>query len=252
MSGQKLLGLGAAIVFLASLFSSTAHAELIYRIDPCSFQGGCQVTETQHGTGSSPGPTNADFVSFYSSIFPESITGPDPQFDWFITGISADGTVIGEVLGGNDVVSAFDTQFVFEGGSITCCTIDEPYRFFDINNNDLIVGGSPDEGSSGLLSPAFLAQGGCGGEACEIPFNLTPTAAAYFSSSYPFGLPSDFAFVAIDNRNRILTSTGIQLDPLPEPLTLSIFGAGLIGASVIRSRRVEKKTPTRTSECSAS
>lgn len=239
MSRQKLLGLSAAVLFMASLSSRTAYAAPVYRIDPCSFQGGCQVTETQHGTGSSPGPTNADFVSFYSSTFPDSIIGPDPQFDGFITGISADGTVIGEVLGGNDVISAFDTQFVFEGGSITCCIIDEPYRFFDINNNDLIVGGSPDEGSSGLLSPAFLAQGGCEFSACEIPFNLTPSAAAYFAALYPFGRPSNFAFVAIDNRNRILTSTGIQLDPLPEPLTLSIFGAGLIGAFVMRRRKAK-------------
>src|SRR5690348_2727134 len=148
MSNSLENGVAVAVVALVVLLSpGSARAELTFNARLCTAADPCNVGFGPHGTGSPPSLTNQDFIDFFNSTgdfnFP-----PDSTFAFGITAVSADGTAIGEVCCGP--ISAFDTQFIFESGGLTCCVLDTPYVLNDINNHDLIVGG---EGGLGFDGP---------------------------------------------------------------------------------------------------
>jgi hypothetical protein len=72
------------------------------------------------------------FESFYSDLI-----YMQPDFGWSVLDSSAGGVVIGRV---SDFQNKIVTQFVFRGGVLYCCTLDEPFELTDINDDNIIIG----------------------------------------------------------------------------------------------------------------
>jgi hypothetical protein len=88
------------------------------------------------------GLTNELFVSFFEErLGPEYCCGGELPFRWNFRGSNSLGYVIGDVDG-----YMIHTQFVYGHGQLFCCTIDEPYRLYAINDKNMIVGFFPGEG----------------------------------------------------------------------------------------------------------
>lgn len=199
-----------------AVFNSIASADPAINFNMTACGSGiapCDVVATRRA------PTAAELAGLNQSAFltymAPLLNGQTGAFNWSITDSSSSGFVIGSVSGPNSII----TQFVFHQGQVVCCSIDEPFRLSDINDNNYIVGFNPG-GPPGLLLYAPSLQ----------PGSMTPIN--YSVSLDPRVTASAFAsvstFTAIDNNNRILGSIrfggpDFVITPTPEPTSMALF-----------------------------
>ncbi len=149
-------------------------------------------------------PTPGDLLGLTSDLLrdyflSEGLNVGAGVFTWTARGANDQGFVFGSVSGSNMI----HTQFVYRHDTILCCTTDEPFFLYGINDNDLIVGMDPYNGAmSGFLASARMLDA----DRNPIPLNIIPDPRV--------GAALDFySFVAIDNQNDILAQprfTGTQ------------------------------------------
>jgi len=112
---------------------------------------------------------------------------------------------------------------VYQNGQILCCTTDEPFTLYDINDNGFIVGLDPYSGWS------YLAQ--VGGVAPNTYANI------HLTFTDPTFDPFYGRFTRVDDQNRILAELGRQeymLAPIPEPGSIILFVTLLVGCVVAK------------------
>lgn len=222
--------LSAFVLSIVAVASASRASEIVYNAYICTLGVDCNVGT--HGTApSSPGPTNADFRQFFNAHL-GGYDYSDASFAWS-TKTNALGEWFGAVSGPNEV----HTQYLWQGGDMICCTIDEPYTIADGNDFGLFVGydvyncsasGSPIPG-------AFLGE--ADGNTClgAVPFALSEEAQAVLDPYLAYDpISHPLRFVAIDNENRILATSGstwFALTPVPEPASwlAAVAGLALLG-----------------------
>lgn len=223
-----------AIATLVLSFAS-ASAGLVYNVKACT--PGVDCTIGSHGTSSGSGPSNADFRTFFSTQLGVDLSSD--TFTWS-TASNANGYMFGHV---DDTTFNIHTAYLWNGSSLQCCTLDEPYAITDGNDHNLFIGIDPAGVSNAgqPLSPAFLA--GPGGPMGLAPVDYTLTAAALALIGDAWG---SVQFQNIDNANVILASwdgpTGWLLFtpettvPAPEPAA-----ALLLVPALLMMRRVRRR-----------
>lgn len=164
------------------------------------------------------GLDQALFFSFMQPILNGWTTG---SFNWTVRDSNSNGYVIGRVEGPNNI----HTQFVFRAGQLYCCYTDAPFSLWDINDNNVIAGFS---------NGAFGANGPYVDGAFGFPLQLSAADRTILSN--PFLVAE-----AIDNQNRILIGNGAGvgryiLEPVPEPASILLLGAVLIGVRRLMAR----------------
>ncbi len=177
---------------------------------------------------SGPGPTNQDFINFFSLNLNTNLTG-----DTFIWGGSSNarGDWFGTV---SDTMDGIHTSYVWNGGQVLCCLLDEPYTIVDGNDRGLFIGEDIYGVSSGgqPLYPTFLATLPGLFALTPVAYDLTPHAKSITVSGAEF--------VSIDDNNRILAIGGptgwLEFDPVPEPATALTLIPLLAGFFLYRRR----------------
>ncbi len=135
--------IGLAKLIAAALLATMAFGDILpiapeYEQIFCGEPG--QVPCTVEKTIRTPtaeelfGLDNAGFRNWFAGLGPIFAMG---DYHWSITDSNVNGYVIGHVMGGYGTI---DTQFVFRGGEILCCYLDFPFRLYDINDNNFLVG----------------------------------------------------------------------------------------------------------------
>jgi hypothetical protein len=171
-----------------------------------------------------PGLNNALFQSFFGSLgFPGGSTG---TYTWSVTDVNSSGIAIGQV---RDLNILIVTAFVFDQGTLICCTDD---RLFlnDINDNGFLVGHIPTGGAGG----EFLAY--CCG---QLNNGQSPLGLSFVPNTY--NIFSFNAFLGIDDSERILATSSnsrqeYELDPAPEPKSLLLMTT-VVGSIVFLVQR---------------
>ena len=148
------------------------------------------------------GLTDTAFADFYRPFFGD-LTGP---WNWSITDSNIHGFIVGFVDGPHTITA----PFIFRGGKVLCCTIDDPARIFDVNDNDIFVGSSVP--GHGIIGSGFFSGFMVGNS------SLMP--------EFPGVGPPDPSvdFFAVDNAGDLWGSTHggdingyFMLAPVPEP-----------------------------------
>ena len=198
-----------------------------YFVTPCNgaSQPACMVNSILNPLPE-PGITNALFQSWFSSL-PGGSTG---AYSWFVTDVNSSGVAIGQVA---DTGLLIDTAFIFDSGSLICCTLDDLF-LNDINDNGFVVGTSPSH------FPLNALLGYCCGGLNDGQNAISLTFMPPFYNGFPF---TDF--LGIDSSNRILAigQTGTQLyelDPTPEPRTVVLFATALGLTAFLTRRRLRR------------
>ena len=197
-----------------------------YIVTPCN-GAGQPTCNVQFALNPQPvsGLTNALFQSFFGSFgFTGASTG---TYTWSVTDVNSSGVAIGQV---RDVNILIDTGFVFDQGSLICCTADQ-LRFRDINDNGFVVGNF----STGTGFDAFVAYccGGLNDGQNRIGVTFVPPI---YNHAFSFG-----TFLGIDDSERILAtsfafSQKYELDPTPEPRSLLLLTT-VLGSTVFVIQR---------------
>jgi hypothetical protein len=186
-----------AIFAMATLVLSLASASagLVYNAKACT--PGVDCTIGSHGTSSGSGPSAADFRTFFSTQF-----GVDLSSDTFTweTKTNANGYFFGRV---DDTTYNIHTAYLWNGSSLQCCLLDEPYAITDGNDHNMFIGIDPaDVSNDGQpISPAFLAGPGGPMGLAPVSYTLTPEATALIGDLW-----YTVVFQSIDNSNTILAS----------------------------------------------
>lgn len=214
----------AAIFGVATQSASALPYTMLYDAHACVLGVTCHVAG--HGTASGPGPTNQDFFDFFSQyIF---VSPADGNFSW-----ETKSNKRGDWFGLVDGPDGIHTSYVWHGGKVLCCLLDEPYTITDGNDHGLFIGediyGTSNSGQP--FYPTFLAvQWG--------PYALAPVS--YALTAHAWSVTGGWAdFVSIDDKDRILAIGGptgwLEFDPVPEPATALILAPLL--AFAFRRRR---------------
>jgi hypothetical protein len=186
-----------AIFSIATLVLSVASASagLVYNAKVCT--PGVNCTIGSHGTSSGSGPSNADFRTFFSTQLGVDLSSDN--FTWE-TKSNANGYFFGHV---DDATFNIHTAYLWNGSSLQCCTLDEPYAITDGNDHNMFIGIDPAGVSNAgqPLSPAFLAGPGGPLGLAPLSYTLTPEALALIGDAW-----LSVAFQSIDNSNKILAS----------------------------------------------
>jgi hypothetical protein len=186
-----------AIFAFATLVLSVASASagLVYNVKACT--PGVACTIGSHGTSSGSGPSNTDFRTFFSTQLGVDLSSD--TFTWS-TASNANGYMFGHV---DDATFNIHTAYLWNGSSLQCCILDDPYAITDGNDHNLFIGIDPaDVSNAGQpLSPAFLAGPGGPMGLAPVSYTLTPEAAALIGDLW-----YTVAFQSIDNNNVILAS----------------------------------------------
>jgi PEP-CTERM motif len=175
--------------------------------------------------------------NLFMEFFKDLLRGQTGTAQWTVTDSSANGVIIGSVHAPNQI----HTEFVFENGKLTCCTIDHPYALVDINDAGLAIGYMPFDGRQN----AFLtraASGGpvrfhIGGYGQIPPFIFDPRVTPELRNSL-------IRLDAIANDGRVLGRLGatqqfvLTPEEIPEPESFALLATGLITfAWIYRKRR---------------
>ena len=123
-----------------------------------------------------PSP-NALFVAFFDTYIPSLRSFPDPQFIATPIATSADGYTVGGVSGTDGI----NTQFVYHSGTLVCCTLDDPFQFYGINDNDIVIGFNG-YGCYDFAAPLLPIPGGHRGNYCGGPNFTDPTFDPFTSA----------------------------------------------------------------------
>lgn len=229
--------LALLLTFAGLLSVGQASATILYDAHPCT--PGVDCTVLGHGTSSGSSPGNGDFQTFFAAQL--GFDTSSDMFSW-TEFTNANGYYFGHV---DDSDFGIHTAYLWNGSSMLCCTLDDPYAIADGNDHDLFIGedlyfvsnaGQP-------LYPAFLAGPGGPDGLPPVSYALTPAALALIGDNW-----WSVQFLAIDNNDSILASwTGgwLQFDrgtispnpDVPEPATALLLAPLLAGAIGWRRRR---------------
>lgn len=226
-------GIGLAV-------TSSAHAMEGYS-DP--FVGDIYhlVSCTQHAGecaafNATNGPPPADYLNGFNqeafrTYYESEGYHPTEDFSIEITGFNSSGVVYGRVLDGG--IAAFDTQFIFYRGGVSCCIIDFPFVINDLNDNGYFVGMNAD--GFGYVTLGIVPDAAA---IYSVP-TFDPTSQAILDS---FSFPWSWDFLAIDNNNTILAEyydqryLFVPKALIPEPGSSMVI-TGLIVLFLFRKRR---------------
>jgi hypothetical protein len=220
-----------AIFAIATLVLSLvpASAGLVYDARTCT--PGADCTIGGHGTSSGAGPGNADFQTFFEALLGVDLSSE--TFTWNVKS-NANGYLFGRV---DDPGFSISTSYLWNGSSLLCCWLDDPYAITDGNDHNLFIGTDPN-GISNLgqpISPAFLAEPGGPMGLAPLDYTLTPEAMALIGD-----LGYTVVFLSIDNSNVILASWAgpgaLLLTPVatPEPAAALLLLPALLMARRFR------------------
>lgn len=224
-----------AIFAMATLILSLASASagLVYNAKACT--PGVDCTIGSHGTSSGTGPSNADFRTFFTTHLGVDLSSDN--FTW-TTASNANGYVFGHV---DDTTFNIHTAYLWNGSSLQCCTLDDPYAIADGNDHNIFIGtdlyGVSNAGQP--IFPAFLAVPGGPDALTPLDYALTPAAEALIGDAW-----FTVVFQSIDNSNTILASwagpTGwLLLTPdasVPEPAAALLLVPALMMMRRFRRR----------------
>jgi hypothetical protein len=240
-----VLGVGLSAVVGATELPPPELSEP-YTATPCGQPG--QVTCNITPTGRTP--TAADLQGLSSELFYNYFVSQgnslvcSNDFSWTPLAANANGYVIGSLTEGCDILH---TQFIYHAGQILFSGADEPFRLYDINDQNVIVGsilGAPGpDGGFGLVDdPPFIAVG--------TPSGLMRVALAYIDPAFATALHGPWAsFTAIDNHDNILLNGPYQqqfmLQPTPEPASIVFLATVLLGCSILTRRRLKHRAVPR-------
>lgn len=190
---RRAIFLIAVLVLVLSL--APASAGLVYNVRTCT--PGVDCTIGSHGTSSGSGPTNADFQTFFEKLLGVDLSSE--TFTWN-TKSNANGYIFGRVDGPDFSIS---TSYLWNGSSLLCCWLDDPYAITDGNDHNIFIGTDPN-GISNFgqpLLPAFLAQPGGPMGLTPLDYSLTPEALTLIGDA-----GYTIVFQSIDNSDKILAS----------------------------------------------
>ena len=207
------------VITMLVLGLAPASAGMGYDARACTPGFDCAIGS--HGTSSGSGPSNADFRTFFTTNLGVDLSSDN--FTWTMAS-NANGYVFGHV---DDTTFNIHTAYLWNGSSLQCCTLDDPYAITDGNDHDIFIGTDLAAVSNAgqPLFPAFLA-GPSGPDAlAPIDYALTPAAEALIGDAW-----FSVVFQSIDDDNVILASwagptgwllftpgTIISPAPAPEP-----------------------------------
>lgn len=209
-----------SMIMLAASLRAGPVLNYVMHVCGPGFATPCDVIRTVQAPTSAQvnGVTDSSFQTYFDSSIPGQ-TGP---YFWSFTDSLNGEFAIGTV----DNDSGVHTAFVLALGQIVCCITDTPFFLSDINSHGLITGGG---------GPALYDVHNLG----TSPFlNALQLSIVFDSRIDPFAFEQG-AFLAIDDRNRILGVTFDNfyvLEPIPEPSSLLLLGTSGVIALLLRRK----------------
>lgn len=170
---KTMLGVSFAVAILLEIHPASAY---VYDVHPCT--PGIDCPDMTHSDSSpAPPPTNADFQNFYGAQLGFDLSGD--SFTW--TGKAVNGYWFGLV---DDTSFGIHSSYLWNGSTVLCCTMDEPYQIVDANYVGLFVGndiyGYSNAGQP--VYPGFLAGPGGPYALPPVEFALTAEGTDYLAS----------------------------------------------------------------------
>lgn len=263
-------GFGALVAVMAS---GAAVAAPLFTVDPTSINGSGSVftasdlnftssatvkqsdattqTEVGYARLNSFGLNGSPVVATTSALAPDVIYGAVPSYyGLYFTFTATVSGVSGFGPGDTGTVTAFDFTLYADQGQNdtftpgTCSTTCSNASVSSPDGDIALASGQLINGSAG-----FQPATGAPTLAAMTTFDLTARGLNYFIGPVPFyqfALTSTTAnsgnVIVAASDGQSITINGINggANFVPEPLTLSLFGAGLLGAGALRRRKAKK------------
>ena len=137
-------------------------------------------------------------------------------------------------IGSNDVVIGVGSSLV---GTAGFNNLSVP--FFSVISNFILCNGSAGQGNLGGMTnvAASNSQGTCGGfDASAFFTSPSPFYSVDFASAIPAG-STNLGSTGTNPPNIVLNGVNASINFIPEPMTLSLVGFGLLGIGAISRRR---------------
>jgi hypothetical protein len=162
-----------------------------------------------------------------------NVSGP---YTWTVNDVNSSGVAIGHVLG-HSGGSVLDTDFIFNGSQVVCCTEDSPFHLNDINDGGFVVGQKPSLFFSGFVG---YCCGGPNDGQTPIPLTFTGAVPPFFPVYTNFQSIDDFGNTILAFQT--VTDQYFNLFATPEPRSFILLATLLGGFAIVVHRRARQTT----------